>query len=140
MLLGLGPLLASISLTGRAVSVTTRVIGVLGLLAVVAEIDVSTECRGPALLDVAHDAQVRGEHAIAKPIAIRPSHLAEDVRDAGHGVVRTGSGLEPVHQAFDGIAGDLPHLGGEVGIERGGLGAAVSEVALDDAQVDAIFE
>ena len=84
LLLGLGPSLASISLTGGAVSVSAGVVGVLGLLAVGAEIEVSTECRGAALLDVAHGAQVRGKHAVAKAIAIRPSVLAEDVRDYEH--------------------------------------------------------
>jgi hypothetical protein len=63
----------------------------LGLLALVAEIEVPTECRGAALHDVAQGAKVRGEHAIAETIAIRPSSLAEDVRDAGHGVVVPGS-------------------------------------------------
>jgi len=83
-LLGLGPSLASIALTGGTVPIAAGVVGVLGLQAVGAEIEVSTECRGAALLDVPQDAVVGGEHAIAKALAIRPSLLAEDVRDVGH--------------------------------------------------------
>jgi hypothetical protein len=45
---------------------------------------VASERRGAALHDVAQDAAVGGEHAVAEAIAIRPSRLADDVGDRGH--------------------------------------------------------
>ena len=48
--------------------------------------------------------------------------------------------LEADHQAIDGIGRGLLHLRGEVGVERGGLGARVAEIGLDEPEIDSGLE
>jgi hypothetical protein len=44
---------------------------------------------------------------------------------------RARRGLEPVHQAIDGLTGGVMHLLGEMRVQRRGLGTGVAQVLLN---------
>ena len=69
-------------------------------------------------------------------LAIERSGCTDDVGQLEHG----GCGSEVFQESLDRIRGALPNLLREVGIDLGGPQTAVSEIGLDDADVDAIFQ
>lgn len=79
ILLFLQPFLSFVVLTFRTVTVAAGVIAVLGLVALRAGVDLSTQSWCAALLDGAHNSPVAGDQAISVFLAVGRTVLAEDV-------------------------------------------------------------
>src|SRR5712692_3436946 len=52
----------------------------------------------------------------------------------------SGKGSEALHELVERVGQGSPHLARQMGVDLGGAGAAVTEVLLDEAQVDAGLE
>jgi hypothetical protein len=71
--------------TVGTVTVLTRVISIVGLVTILADIDLSTESLGASMLDVIHSFPIRGEHGIAKLSAVLGAKASEDIGKFKHG-------------------------------------------------------
>ena len=116
----------------------TGVIAVLDLIAVIALPEMPAARGGATGDEVVEGAAVRGEQTGAVRLAIGGSCRANDVGDLEH--ARAARLHEAVHQVLDRIDRPACHLGGEVRVERGGLGARVAQIGLNQSEVDARFE
>jgi len=79
ILLLLQPFLSFVVLTLGAMTVAARVVAVLGLVALRAGVDLSTQGRCATALDGVHGPSVAGEQVISELLAIGGTVLAEDV-------------------------------------------------------------
>lgn len=79
ILLFLQPFLGLVVLTFRTVAVAARVVAVLGLVALGAGIDLTTQSGSTALLDGTHRPPVAGEQALGIFLAISGTVLAKDI-------------------------------------------------------------
>ena len=91
---------------------------VLGLVAVVALIELSAKRRSAAQRDVAQRAQVAREHALAEASDVARTSLAHDGGELEHG---SGPSARP-EEVVDGRARRVVQTAREVGVDRGGGG------------------
>src|SRR5271169_1394236 len=124
-------------MTLRAVAVAAGVVGDLAVLTGATAQDMAAQGRAAALLDGGHDLELADAQVAAVDPPIGRSVSLEDVGDfqcaARHDTLRWSQVLQ--------WADDFPQdLGGDLGIEGGGLELLVAEQHLDDANIDLLFE
>jgi hypothetical protein len=139
------PLLGAIRLALRAVAVATRVVRVVERPAVVTAVERAAEGRGATGDDVAHRPVVRGQLLLGVRQRIGRARCLEDVRELHHLATAVSDGVcggwfASRHQAVDGLERAVAEFPREMGVDRGGLGAGVPEVILDEAERHARFE
>jgi len=114
------------------------VITVLGLVAVIALPEMPAARGGATGDEVVEGPAVRREQTGTVRLAIGGPRHPDDVGQFEHG--RRRRLHEAVHQVLNRIDGPAFHLGGEVRVERGGLGARVTQIRLNQSEVDVGFE
>ena len=117
-------------------------IGVDLAAATIALFQVASEVRRPAGFDIPQRPQLTGPQAITQACAIHGAVEAEDAE-------RTqacpplpasrplGERSEALHELVERVGEGDSHLTRQMGVDLGGTRAAVPQVVLDDAQVDA---
>src|SRR6185503_2781406 len=131
----------------RTVPVAARVVRDLAVRALLATRDMSTECRGAAVLNRRHHLQLTKADMVGVGSAPCWSMIAEDIRDlqcrTRHAGRALGGWLDPLDLTGDMLqrAHDLlDRLGGDASIESGGVELGVPEQHLDHPDIDVLLK
>ncbi len=109
-----------------------------------AALDVAAERRGAAGLDRRHDLELGQAHVAGVGRPPGRAVQAEDVGDLQRGrMPGSGAGAVTLHEQLE-VLERARHgpdrLGGDAGVERGGVELGVAEQDLDDADVDVLLQ
>lgn len=131
------PAFAFVGLTGRTMPVATRARHTMGLAALLAGVNDDTEVVGSTIFDRPHGFELIGRHVRAELLPIR---LAIELKDFSHGVHDGRMRYELTHQPLNLTDGRFFAVRRHVQVHGGRLQRSMSQVFLDESQVDTGLE
>lgn len=130
------PAIRLILVTLRATAVAAGVIGVHLSAAVAALMDMASKERRSTVRDIGQGPLVDSSQAMRRFFAKRFTVEADDVGHLQHET----SGSEVLHELIERIGQSRPNLRGQMRIDLRGARAAVSEILLNDPQIDSCLQ